>query len=925
MTTPSIAIDAFLPFYTGIVPRERVDRRLRPLVAAVAPAHRVEPLLNTVWTDLAVTVEGLAFRTLIAEFHDFREQRGLPMTTTDGPALRAFRAHLSEPTHARQLLGRYPVLEQRLETIVRQSLEPYAEIFAAYAADRAELHAAGLLPAADETIVGLSATGGDLHNDNHKVVGVELSGGTRIIYKPRTLDSDEFVRDLYAAVDPHLAYSLRDCLPRSVSVGDHGWQEFVTPRAMTGDDQPSRYFYRFGALCAIFGTIGASDLHDENLIAGGEYPCVIDTETIVRPDSGVDSDTLPHRLANQLKLSIASTMLVPMLDPTSRNDLNMSGVGVAGEQTSKMQRPVVHDNDTDGIAVRWLPVTYQQTDNVPRLGERALVPTDWFADIRAGYVDALAAVRDGSITKVLTKHPAMPVRCLIRSTMVYGRFLDAASHPDYLRRQAESERVLNLLGQYPPHLSAEAAAYVGEQERAALRTGNIPLFQARAGSTELATARTAFAGAHKWSALEFAQRGVRQNAEQPDTFHHFLLEETFAEIAGPGGMSRHSVFGPALAAARPGQWWTGIARTIAAVGVSHQGAAGAELGWVCGIGPDRAAPTLAPGTFISFHDSGGIVAFLRHAAHHDADLREVHRSAERGLDSLLADYPDGLLKAPESVLTGATSLLLSRPDVDEDWLARAFGGIARRAEAGTLETDLGNGPAGVLMLLLARMENGLDPAAGEAQLRLLRDLTVQHLDVVRDKPWFDVAHGELGLRWAAARIGRVLGDAALARSSADWLAERLTGGELSPVPGWCNGAAGLALSAAEIMASAGRTDWLVGPRLDAILDSATELRPGQPVDLSVCHGSSGVIQALLGVARILGDDSLIGRAVDHQRRVIGAARTDGFATGAPGRTSLLGYFLGWSGVGDTDLLLRAAGAGEWTGALPVAFTGPTSV
>ncbi|WP_250007695.1 DUF4135 domain-containing protein [Actinoplanes sp. M2I2] len=905
---PSVSIEAFLPFYRHVVPREAVTGRLRAAVTGVAAPEHVEAVLDQVWSDVAGRVEQQSFRVLIGEFHRFRP-------TVEAPALRRFSDWLAGPAGAAGLLERYPVLRERLETSVRQSLEPYAEVFAALAADRAALHEAGLTPDPSAPVMALFGTGGDLHNDNRKVVGLRLADGTRLLYKPRDLLSDAFLRDLYAAVDPYLRFSLRDCLPRSVAGAGYGWQEYVEPRPMTGADQPARYFYRFGAICAVLGSIGASDLHDENLIAGGEHPTVIDTETVVRPDAGVDDDTLPHRLINHLKLSIASTLLVPMLDPGSANDLNMSGVGVDGVQVSRMKRPVVRDGDNDDIAVHWEPVTYRHRDNLPRLGDGALAATAHFADIRAGYLDALAAIRDDAAGKVLDAYPQMPVRCLIRSTRVYARYIDAATHPDYLRDHDDAERLLGLLRQYPPYLSEQAAAWVGEQERDSLRAGNVPLFVARAGHAELATTRSRVDGVHRWTALDFARRGLAQSAARPDDYHHFLLEESFGELAGPGELCASSVFAPVLADARPRGWWPEIARVIERLGISYDGPDGPELGWVAGVGPDRGASTLTPGHCVSFHDAGGIVTFLGHAAALDPGLAAAHRAADRGLDALLADYADPLLQAPESVLTGAASMRLVRPDrVDQQWQQRTAAAFAARAAAGALETDLGNGPAGLLMLSLG---TGLD-AGVDADL--LAELTRAHLPVPRDKPWYDVAHGELGLRWALARLGRARGDDAAADASADWLIERLGCPDQPPVTGWCNGSAGLLLSAAEILATAGRPLHRLAP----LVEAATRLPRHTPVDLSVCHGTSGVVQALLATGRILGaDEAYAGLAADYQQRVVAAARRQGFATGASGRTALLGYLLGWSGVGDTDLLIEHAARGELAGrVIPVALGAP---
>ncbi|MEV7423361.1 type 2 lanthipeptide synthetase LanM [Streptomyces sp. NPDC091212] len=925
MTDPQVAVVDFLPFYTDRVPRQAVVDRLREPLSRVATPEHARHLTDQIWEDLVTTVEGHSLRVLIGEFHAFREARGLPMSADGDEALRKFRRHLGDPGNCRDLLGRYEVLRRRLTVVLDHFLDAYDDLFTAFHQDRARLVASGLLADAHDTLVSLITTGGDPHNDNRRVVAACLAGGGKLVFKPRTLAADDFVRDLYAAAAPHLAHSLDGCVPASLSVGDHGWQRFVTPRPMTEPDQPARYFYRFGALCALFGAIGASDLHDENLLAAGEHPCVIDTEMMLRPGAGTGTDSLENRLINHVEASVASTMLVPNVRPESPIDVIMAGVGVGPEQVSgKLRRTVIDGAGTDALRLRWEPVVYRHKENVPRLGEERLAAVRHYRDIVAGYTDALGAVRRrGTVEGVLDRHPGLPVRCLIRSTMVYGRFIDAATQPRYLRDPGETARLLGLLKQFPRHLSPEARAFAGEAERTALDTGNVPYFTARADSTELATNTARQDAAHPSSPADFARAGLVLHAGQSDTYHRFVLEECFGELAeaAPDVMAAGSVFAPVLHTTADEPWWPRVARILQDIRVTHQDEHGTQSGWIGGVGPDRGVPTIVPGNYLSFHDNGGIVTFLQAAAQEDPDLGALHRSAERGLDALLGVYDEALLRAPESVFTGAASHLLTRPDrQDPVWTARLLERIPERTETGTLETDLANGPAGLLMAVLARLEAGRPPLLDEDRLTGLCDLVLSQARKPLDRPWFDVAHGDVGMRWAVSRIGRHLGDQALTDASAQWLTERLTDAEQPPVPGWCNGSAGLLLVAAEILTSAGGTGTPADRRLAQLADRATTLREQGPVDLSVCHGSAGVIQSLITASTLLRDPSLLDRAADHRVRVTRAARERGFHTGCPGRTSLLGYMFGWSGIGHTDLLLNRALDGRPPAFVPVALT-----
>ncbi|MFJ8547028.1 type 2 lanthipeptide synthetase LanM [Streptomyces sp. NPDC093586] len=912
MNQPAISIEAFLPFYTRVIPRDRFDETLAAALEQTVAAENRAAVTHRMWETVLTTVEGHSYRTLIGEFHRYREACGLPPDATSRQALAAFSSRLGDERHHKKLLGRYPVLERRLDGVTRNMLDACREMLDAYRRDRRVLaETFGLAP--DETITAVEPSGSDPHNDNRSVMFVTTSGGHRLVYKPRPLTADHFARDLYRAASGHLAHSLERCVPDSVSLGDHGWQRHTRHEPMSDPAAPARYFYRFGALTCLFSAIGATDLHDENLLAHGEHPCVIDTETLVRADAGVDNDTLSNTLINHMKNSVTSTMLLPLANPDAVIDVMVSGVGVPGEQESRIRKPEVVDGATDAIRVEWATFSYRHSTNVPNLNGTDLAVTDHFPHMMAGYRDALAFLRAGGAHPVLAAHPDLPVRCVLRTTEVYARYLDAATHPKYLGSQSETDRLLGHLHRFPRRLPEEQAAWLRRCEAGALDTGNIPYFFTRGSSTGLATHDDSMDGFFRTSALDNARRGVRAACERHERYHRFLIEECLGGLTStPEGLSAHGVFaGQTLAAAAPGDWGHRITDVIADLSVQLDLPDGRQAGWLGSIGPDRGAATITPGNYIAFHDMGGITRLLRTAARTDERFAPLRDAADRGLAALSEDYAHTLAVIPESAYSGRASLLLARPHaVDDAQITALVEEMEQRGEK--LEADVANGPAGVLMLLLSRVENGLPHDPGH--IDAVRRLVFRPGRAAPTGATMELAHGELGLYWAMARTGRVLDEPHLCRRAFDWLAARLRDYR-PPVTGWCKGAAGVLLAASEICRAAGREDHLANG-LAALVEAATALEEG-PVELSVCHGTSGVVQALLAAAAFSGDTGLLDRARAYQDRVIGLARRHGFYTGAVGHTSLVGYLLGWSGVADTDLML---GAPDTAHGIPTALT-----
>ncbi|MGQ7439968.1 lanthionine synthetase LanC family protein [Streptococcus suis] len=82
------------------------------------------------------------------------------------------------------------------------------------------------------------------------------------------------------------------------------------------------------------------------------------------------------------------------------------------------------------------------------------------------------------------------------------------------------------------------------------------------------------------------------------------------------------------------------------------------------------------------------------------------------------------------------------------------------------------------------------------------------------------------------------------------------------------------------------------------------------IDLSVCHGVAGKVQSLLFVYAITDDKRFLDLANKYWKKVFVIAKKNGYYTGEKSRDYLLGYFLGWSGIIDTAILLKNYNKGE---------------
>ena len=148
------------------------------------------------------------------------------------------------------------------------------------------------------------------------------------------------------------AFEVLEVLDRST----HGWVEFVEHLPCRDHDEARRYYERAGMLLCLFYVLEGTDCHYENIIASGEYPVLIDTETLMhhRAREIVPEDENAQTEAfEQLGHSVLRTGLLPRweLSADERTAYHVSGLGEAAEQELAIRAPKWIRVNTDRMAV----------------------------------------------------------------------------------------------------------------------------------------------------------------------------------------------------------------------------------------------------------------------------------------------------------------------------------------------------------------------------------------------------------------------------------------------------------------------------------------------------------------------------------------------------------------------------------------------
>jgi len=766
-----------------------------------------------------------------------------------------------------------------------------------------------------DRVLGIEAGLSDLHDGGRSVHILTLSGGRKVVYKPRGLGL-EAVFSLLLAWCNERGLSLELHTPPALDCGTHGWAEFVAPEPCADAEAARRFHRRAGMLLGLLHAFRSRDFHYENLVARGEHPVLVDLEAWMplrlhrwlpakEPGEGWATATA------LLEESVLSTGMLPRWQQGLRAGELINVGGLGGGRPAVRLQPVWQNVNTDQMLRGWCEVETGAHANVPTLDGVPLQPAAYVTEVTEGFTE---------MYRLLLRHraelssPAGPLRGLpvnrtrliFRPTAAYRRLRDRSLRPACLRDGAVRSLELDCLARVyldagssrPPTWPLLAA------ERAALERGDIPRFLAPVDGTEIEVEGGGrVAGVLAASSLAVFEARLEDLGEED-------LERQIGFIRASLAMGSEAACPPPVPRKLDRDRLLRAAAAIA--GRIRERAISGRDGSVAWIGPRRLADGESYELMVLGSDlyggTAGIALFLAafYRVTGDASARDLALRAVAPLRGGIVRKDPGL-----GGLSGLGSLLYSLVWIgellDEPELTRVAAGLSagitpERISQDTHQ-DVALGCAGALLALLALDKVAPGPNNAGFTPLALAESCAQALLSPRTGSTAGFAHGTAGVRYALLRLFARTGRPELLAAARVGLPPP-KGPEGPARATWCNGVPGIALS------RLGTLDVLDGPEVREEIRTAlgaTRSFALTPID-HLCCGNMGRVEALLSAHLVLGCEDLRTKAWEIAGEVLDRAGEEGLFGCLPVRGGDLSdpsFFLGDSGVGFTLLRLLA--------------------
>ncbi|NET33072.1 MAG: type 2 lantipeptide synthetase LanM [Cyanothece sp. SIO1E1] len=501
---------AFEPFYIPCL--HVAERQLTCQLGTGAWTHLSDSARDTLKLSLIRRLQEICIRTLCQKFSQFRSSGDRPQ----GFFGLDFQGHHSQQQYRkflqslfqdglRDFFTGYAVLGKLVATVIDFWVESTCEFIQRLAIDWLAIQAQFSHGAPLTQVIDLKTNVSDPHNRGRSTIILTFDNTLRVVYKPKNLGTDVAYFQLLAWCNRQTNLLPLQTL-QVLNRGTHGWVEYVKPNPCPNQAAVKRFYERSGMLLCLIYLLNGSDCHAENLVACGEQPILIDTETLMTPSIQTPTSELnatsasPHpeakalasaleHVGQRLEKSVLSTLLLPI--PNGNSPLDRSGFG----GITSMQHRVMYlrDINTDGMRIDFKTITAEANANAPTLNHQPVSPHDYLEELTTGFEHMYRQVLAHhqvllSANGPLQAFEGQPIRYVFRSTQTYAAILNQSYQPSLLQHGIDRSIRLDILSRAfltqpeHPHTWPLLAC-----EQQAMEQLDIPFFTVNSSSDAIAT------------------------------------------------------------------------------------------------------------------------------------------------------------------------------------------------------------------------------------------------------------------------------------------------------------------------------------------------------------------------------------------------------------------------------------------------------
>lgn len=388
--------------------------------------------------NLLIKLSELCSPLLYEWFFNFKKGNKSPQTNNSRWHYDNFITYMLKEEGFRKLFDENPVLLRLISTLVKNWIDTNSLFIARLTTDITSIESNIFKSTNYCRVEKLEFDLSDPHNGGRSVIIITFDNGSRLVYKPKDVRVDASFSRLVNYLnrfEPPIDLKNVKILCRN----GYGWAQYITHEGCRNSEEMPLFFKRAGAYLALMHLLSGGDIHQENIIAHGDHPLLIDLEMLFQTATfdKKTNESATSAYVNAAKIideSVAMVGLLPAYGKLANNDIYDMG-GLTPQKNHRDQLVWLETN-TDGMRPERIACDSTISTNLPHFKGNYAKFEDYKNEFIEGFKDYskfMSKLSFESLNNILERDfYGIPVRKVIRPTKFYTMLLHRLKNPKYM-------------------------------------------------------------------------------------------------------------------------------------------------------------------------------------------------------------------------------------------------------------------------------------------------------------------------------------------------------------------------------------------------------------------------------------------------------------------------------------------------------------
>lgn len=389
----------------------------------------------------------VATRSLVFEMYICKEEGKLQGENPEEEYQYYIKNQLCDVNYIEDLSETYPCLFRMMLEETESLSSNYFEVLESLEKDKEEIADMFCNGKKFRGVKEFTSSFSDSHKNGKMVFFIELDNKTKILYKPRNLMTEIVFQKFAGWLGRKCNIEFRDY--KISEKGSYGWEEYIPYKECKTENEVKQFYTRIGVYLFINYILSVFDIHYENIIANGEFPVLIDLETIMKNYPEKVKKTASEMIEIKLGESVLSQGMLPqhIWGNEKKQGIDICGMGGKDGQEMPFRVPGLKNFKRSDMHCEYIYPKVIGKQNLPQIEKKIICSGKYVREVTSGFTMAYEYAWNNKeeILKKAQMFSNISVRYLVRDTQTYSMLLKLSYHPDFLQDGLDRELVLDTL------------------------------------------------------------------------------------------------------------------------------------------------------------------------------------------------------------------------------------------------------------------------------------------------------------------------------------------------------------------------------------------------------------------------------------------------------------------------------------------------